>query len=733
MLELRSFRKYLNTIAVVLLSFAFFASPIQAQRASEPESFQTTVQDIVELVEFSGIGICESRSLIAIRIDRPHIQTNWVQHRLLIVDWRSGLTIREAHAGESVVNSAGSYEVFELQWSPDCNWLYYRALHEGEIQVWALNARTGEQHQVTVDAGHVLAFSVSPDGRSITYEADSPRNAILEAEAQQNALGALIDQSMYNWTPLFNSLPMHGEWRTMRLQGLYPEHLLSEQLKRVRVVALDNRSVRASTEAESTLFDAWRNGVKRWFAEEVSNTQPWSPSGLLRPVLSSSGGAAAVALSNKSGGSARERFVLGLITQADPSITKKCGDERCIANKIIPLAWSDDDKIIYFIAEHGIARGANIYGWTPHNSEVRSVFRSDGTLGALVSGYKHSSLQCPVLQETAFCTSSEHGAPPQLIAINLVSGEATPVYDPNNDLRARFSLRTKLLHWDDKFGRRHDGILVFPRDFEEGVSYPLILTTYTCPGFLTGGTADGGPEYALAEHGFLILCISANSDDPPYDVTSQESIGPTRYVAALAEYSSAINFLVQKGLVDSKLVGATGMSFGTQAVSFALTNSDIFRAVAITNIGVFEPWWEMFLIPGSEYRDALLADVKIGEEGYTASEVYADISVSERAELVTAAVLVQTSDREYLGSLGVVTKLMAANKPVEMHVFRDETHQFHQPIHRYVNFTRNVDWFRFWLQNYEDPDPKKAAQYMRWQKLRRSLEIGDIQDAATFD
>ena len=30
----------------------------------------------------------------------------------------------------------------------------------------------------------------------------------------------------------------------------------------------------------------------------------------------------------------------------------------------------------------------------------------------------------------------------------------------------------------------------------------------------------------------------------------------------------------------------------------------------------------------------------------------------------------------------------------------------------------DVDWFRFWLQAYEDPDPAKSGQYRRWEHLR---------------
>jgi len=31
----------------------------------------------------------------------------------------------------------------------------------------------------------------------------------------------------------------------------------------------------------------------------------------------------------------------------------------------------------------------------------------------------------------------------------------------------------------------------------------------------------------------------------------------------------------------------------------------------------------------------------------------------------------------------------------------------------------NVDWFRFWLNGEEDPDPAKADQHNRWHELSK--------------
>ena len=42
----------------------------------------------------------------------------------------------------------------------------------------------------------------------------------------------------------------------------------------------------------------------------------------------------------------------------------------------------------------------------------------------------------------------------------------------------------------------------------------------------------------------------------------------------------------------------------------------------------------------------------------------------------------------------------------------------------------SVDWFRFWLQDYEDPDPKKKKQYERWRGLKKMQEENDAKARA---
>ena len=63
---------------------------------------------------------------------------------------------------------------------------------------------------------------------------------------------------------------------------------------------------------------------------------------------------------------------------------------------------------------------------------------------------------------------------------------------------------------------------------------------------------------------------------------------------------------------------------------------------------------------------------------------------------------------------------------VEVVMLKDtHEHNLGNPAARMASQGGSVDWFRFWLQNYEDPDPAKAEQYARWRELRQLQEEND--------
>ena len=91
--------------------------------------------------------------------------------------------------------------------------------------------------------------------------------------------------------------------------------------------------------------------------------------------------------------------------------------------------------------------------------------------------------------------------------------------------------------------------------------------------------------------------------------------------------------------------------------------------------------------------------------------------------------LLQPSAHQYSASYGNGSRppvvhletfagLKLLHKPVDFVIIPDSPHSLVRPWHRMASQGGSVDWFRFWLQGYEDPDPSKATQYARWHELR---------------
>jgi dipeptidyl aminopeptidase/acylaminoacyl peptidase len=70
----------------------------------------------------------------------------------------------------------------------------------------------------------------------------------------------------------------------------------------------------------------------------------------------------------------------------------------------------------------------------------------------------------------------------------------------------------------------------------------------------------------------------------------------------------------------------------------------------------------------------------------------------------------------------VFVGLKHLRRPVELYYYPNEMHTPEHPLARLANLTRNVDWFRFWLQGYERPAPEDPTQYVRWKLLDNPKE-----------
>ena len=106
----------------------------------------------------------------------------------------------------------------------------------------------------------------------------------------------------------------------------------------------------------------------------------------------------------------------------------------------------------------------------------------------------------------------------------------------------------------------------------------------------------------------------------------------------------------------------------------------------------------------------------------------AEIAMSMNADKIVTPILQNASDTEYLIYLPLYRSLADLGRPIELYLYPNELHVRNQPRHRLEIYDRNLDWFRFWLEGEQDPDPTKTEQYKRWNHLARRSEstLGEL-------
>ena len=376
-----------------------------------------------------------------------------------------------------------------------------------------------------------------------------------------------------------------------------------------------------------------------------------------------------------------------------------CATETTCGDPDAPKIWK------------GTAVGDGRFVLTTRDRQVRqSVFLWDKATGltrlaandGLLSGGGEMA-PCAVSKAAVFCVAESAAMPPQLQRVAL-DGSGPLVLDRPNDLPDRDDLLTEAIEWQVG-GSRASGWLVRPK-FPGRL--PLFITYYRCAGFLRGGLGNEWPLRALAASGIAALCIN--------QLPSGGARAEARYGLGLAAVRAAIAELDRRALVDPSRVGMGGLSFGSEVAMWTATHSKLLSAVSIASVQA-EPayYWFNAGIGRDFFRQNLETQWGLGPPDIDAAD-WKRRSPSLQVDKITAPVLMQLPEQEARLSPELQARLSASGKG-ELYVFPFAPHIKAEPRQKLAVYQRNLDWFRFWLQGYVDPDPAKIAQYERWTGL----------------
>jgi len=663
-----------------------------------------TGADLAGLKDIGGdtgsFEVSPDGSHIAFQLQQADVANRTYKVNWFVVPTTGGGPVSFGNGGELVLNSMswgrsiGARAEPSVKWSPDSRWIAYLRKDASSVQLWRSRTDGSQQTQLTHNAADVLNFAWAADGQSLYLEVGRNRNSMRAADQKEGDQGYLLDERF------FADGRLRPLWYACEKSPKEPIPESQRCVPALWVVDLKKQEERPANDQDKLVYKAL-------------TAHPTTPgigkNRSVRDVVRNTDGSHIGWLENENPVEL-PGYTAPLTLYSDGI---RCEALQCQGQ--LRKLWWDRDRIV-FLRKEGHAYGQTaLYVWTPGKQNVpRLILRSYDKLES-----------CQISDARLICLHEAPTMPRRLVSIDINSGKFSTVFDPNPGF-AQFKLgKVERLEWHDAFGNPTFGHLVLPLDYRRGKRYPMVIVQYRSRGFLNGGVGDEFPIFPMAAKGFVVLSFDCPTDwdqqarldfakDIKKGITETLKDGYEKKMD-LSALEIIIDRLDKRGLIDPRRVGITGLSHGADNVQYALAHSQYF-AVAATG-GAWTPSMYFYLSPNDRYRRNFVKTIWKASEG---SDLF------ENVDKVTAPWLIQASDAELLAVLPIHIALKEAGKPVETYVFPDEYHIKWQPQHKIAVGERAIDWFRFWLQNYEDTDPAKAGQYKRWREMREKQKAASV-------
>lgn len=569
----------------------------------------------------------------------------------------------------------GGLRVITPRWSADGKWIAYLKRLGGSTQVWRAFADGSGSAPLTHSDVDVVDFRIGPDGSSIIYatqpDLDSQRRQI-----EQEGLNGWHYDDRFN--PSVSKRPFPRAPVKRHVDTLDPSrgNVRAPTVQEAAMVARDDS------------FPAYAGAPRATGVEGLE-----------------------ISATNLSGSARRG----SLHARLSDGSTASCTAPAC-EGAMNPW-WMPGKTHVRFRRWEGWANASTaIYDWDLKKGTVRRLYVTDDLLTS-----------CTPEAKSVICLIHSSLVPGRLVRLDPVSGNRESLFDLNPEFAHLTLGKAERLHWRNSLGIDTIADLVLPVGYRRGQKYPMVVVQYDTRGFLRGGTFDEYPIQAFANRGYAVLSFKRPAfPSQKLGAKDFEEAGKldlahfTDRRSVQSSLERGVRLAIQRGVVDPKRIGITGLSDGGSTVEWELIHSSLFAAAATSSC-----CWDSNLV--AEVGPAAARHF-LGE-GYPgildrSDPFWKEISLSDNARRISTPILVNAAETEFLDALVTYTALREAGVPIDLFEYPGEFHGKWQPAHRLATYRRSLDWFDYWLRGVRSDAPDRQSELKEWDRLKREAGHG---------
>ena len=348
-------------------------------------------------------------------------------------------------------------------------------------------------------------------------------------------------------------------------------------------------------------------------------------------------------------------------------------------------AFIDDSKPVYLSTYGDKTKKTGLYKY--EKGKTNELLMEDAQLGRMQKAKDANSF--------TYVKQDYQHSPTLMVTDNFK--EVKQVVATNPQQQDYYWGKSDLVNFTNKKGKKMQGALFYPANYEAGKKYPMLVYIYEILSNTVHGYVNPSPRSAYNTTNFTTNGYFVFRPDIVYDINDPGMSAVNCVVPAVEE-------LLKTGMIDKDKMGIMGHSWGAYQTSFIITQTDMFKA-AIAGA----PLTNLISMSNSIYWNSGTPDSKIFETSqgrfdgpwYERMEEHMRNSPMYNAANIKTPLLVAFGDKDgavdWHQGIEMYSTMRRMQKPHIMLVYADENHGLAKKENQVDYQRRQKEFFDYYL------------------------------------
>ncbi|MCK5148150.1 S9 family peptidase [bacterium] len=662
-------KKLLIIILTLSLSAALFASDKKVP----------TVEDLLAVKTLGGTSISPDGRWIAYSIREADLE----EDAYLTQIWIAGIK-----TGETWQLTQGKSSCSNYQWSPCSKWLSFTSAREKKNQIYVIRPNGGEALKITDAKEGISDYKWSPDGASILFTMrDEESKDIKDRKDHMGAYNVVRREYRHTHLYIFDTKeafdkPAKGEGLTSGKELTVSGFNWSPDGSQIAFSASINPD-RINWDTTDLYVYTFSDSTYNKIVDQPGpDSYPqWSPDGKTLLFSTSMGNPQYYPQNSE----------LATVPAQGGEIRKLTGsfDEN-------PYFVHWDKNGIYFAGMKKTA--SHLYLMNLETMKYKRVTDPDDLIA---SGYSFTKDGKTMSYTAESATSMK-----ELYVTPARKMKPRKLTDMTQQTEPYILGTREVISWNSKDGTEIEGVLIKPADFDPSKKYPLLCvihggpTGIDRPVLLTRGIRYY-PVDIWTGRGALVLRVNYRGSagyGEAFRKLNMRNLG----VGDAWDVLSGVDYLIDKGWIDTEKIGCMGWSQGGYISAFLTTSSDRFTAISvgagISNWATY--YYNTDITPFCPFY--------LGDDPAADPEIYAKTSPMTHILKARTPTLIQHGENDQRvpipNAYELRQGLVDMGVPVEMVVYSGYGHGITKPKSQRAVMWHNLAWFGHYIFGDELPE-----------------------------